>query len=269
MQTNELTGISVIVTRSHNQADTFLDQLRHRGCNAIAVPALEILPPSSWNDFDCHIDHLDRFDWLILTSANAVNSLIKRLKDRGYGIEALSNLNVAVVGQKTASQLNKHGVSADFIPPKFISESLVAHFPDKENLANSKILYPCLEEERRELLITEFTALGATVIDVPAYRSSCATVLAPEVLPILKKGVDVVTFASPKTAQCFYGLLQTYAAPLGASPEQILTKTAIASIGPFTSTMCQKVYGRVDIQPSEYTLSGLTTALVQWANDRK
>ena len=171
-------------------------------------------------------------------------------------------LKIAAVGQKTSKKLGEYGLKPDFIPPKFISDSLVEHFPEKDTLTGTQILYPCLQDERRELLITELTKLGATVVDVPAYQSACPESIPSDALEALKQGVDVVTFASPKTARCFYKLLESYQTELGVSPHETLHKTTIASIGPLTSETCKQVFGRVDIQPEEYTLTGLTSEIL-------
>ncbi|MEO1144121.1 MAG: uroporphyrinogen-III synthase [Cyanobacteria bacterium J06638_22] len=260
-------GESILVTRSVGQSDTFVQQLREKGAQAIALPALEIQPPSTWAFLDQQLFRLTAFDWLIFTSANGVEFFMARFQAQGYSRQdwATAALKIAVVGQKTAAHLNTYGLTPDFIPPQFISDSLVEHFPDREHLSGMQILYPCLEDDRREQVISDLTQLGAKVIDVPAYRSACPTAIAPDVLNTLKQGVDVVTFASPKTARCFQQLLKTYQVELGASLEQLLASVAIASIGPLTSTTCHEIFGRVDIQPDEYSLNGLTSALITWS----
>ena len=258
-------GESILVTRAVGQSDTFVQQLCEKGAQAIALPALEIQPPSTWQLLDQQLARLTDFDWLIFTSANGVEFFMHRLKTQGYPLQALSALKIAVVGQKTALKLKAYGLTPDFIPPKFISDSLVEHFPDRDHLPEAQILYPCLEDERRELLIRELTQLGATVVDVPAYRSACPSTIAPDALAALKQGIDIVTFASPKTARCFLRILEVTQEHLGASPHQILKNVAIASIGPLTSATCQDIFGRVDIQPEEYSLDGLTSTLIQWS----
>lgn len=255
-------GETILVTRASGQADTFVQQLRKQGANAIALPALEIQPPSDWRLLDQQLSRLSTFDWLILTSANGVKFFIERLKTQGYSLQDLLPVKIAVVGRKTAQLLEQQGLTPDFIPPKFISDSLVEHFPDRDHLAGVQILYPCLEDERRELLITELSQLGATVLDVPAYRSICPQEIASDALKALKQGVDVVTFASPKTVRCFHQLLDQFQGDLGLSTQQLLDSMEIASIGPLTSATCKEMFGRVDIQPEEYTLNGLMLALL-------
>lgn len=254
---------TILVTRASGQNQAFAQQLRQQGARVIALPCLEIQPPSDWQPLDQQLERLTTFDWLILTSANAVEFFLARLQTQGYDIQQLATLKIAVVGQKTALQLEAHGLQADFMPPQFISDSLVEHFPNRHQLASTQILYPCLEADRRDLLMTELSKLGAAVFDVPAYRSACPTTIPPTALKTLQQPIDAVVFASPKTAQCFYQLLDNAQAVLGLSPLDCLKNTAIASIGPLTSKTCRTLFGRVDIQPQEYTLNGLTAALVQ------
>lgn len=181
-------GETILVTRALGQADTFVQQLREQGANAIALSVLEIQPPSDWHLLDQQLSRLSDFKWLILTSANGVKFFVERLKAQGYSLQALSPVKIVVVGRKTAQLVEQQGLTPDFIPPKFIADSLVEHFPDRDHLGGAQILYPCLEDERRELLITELSQLGATVWDVPAYRSACPAAISPEAFQVLQQG---------------------------------------------------------------------------------
>jgi uroporphyrinogen-III synthase len=46
-----------------------------------------------------------------------------------------------------------------------------------------------------------------------------------------------------------------------------LEDICIASIGPQTSKSCQELIGRVDVEAEEYTLPGLTQALIKWVSN--
>ena len=43
-----------------------------------------------------------------------------------------------------------------------------------------------------------------------------------------------------------------------------LENVCIASIGPETSKSCYNLLGKLDVEAKEYTLDGLTEAIVQW-----
>jgi uroporphyrinogen III methyltransferase / synthase len=249
-----LAGKTVLVTRASSQASEFSQMLRSRGARVLELPTLEIVPPSSWADLDREIEHLADFDWLILTSANGVDGFFARLDRAGKDSRALAGVKIAVVGQKTAQSLRQHGLKPDFTPPDFVADALISHFPiDPHNL---RLLLPRVESGGREVLVGEFTRLGATVVEVAAYQSQCPTEIDPDILSALQRQqVDIITFASSKTVKNFCN-------PIGNSlPPGWLERVTIASIGPQTSATCRELLGKVDIEATEYTLPGLLAAL--------
>lgn len=261
-----LAGQTVLVTRSVGQSSEFSDRLQAIGAQVVEMPALEIGPPSSWQELDQAIAQLSSFDWLVLTSTNGVDYFFERLAAQGKDARALAGVKIAVVGQKTAASLEQRGLKADFTPPDFVADSLVAHFPEA-SLQGIKILFPRVESGGREVLVKEFTAQGAEVVEVAAYQSGCPAAIAPAALEALQNGsVDIITFASSKTVKHFCQLVE---ASLGHSflIDQ-LQRVCIASIGPQTSKTCLECFGRVDVEAQEYTLPGLTQAIAQWATSQ-
>jgi uroporphyrinogen III methyltransferase/synthase len=255
-----LAGKTILVTRAATQSRQFTDRLESEGARVIEMPTLEIGPPSSWRDLDRAIAHIDDFDWLILTSTNAVDAFFDRLEKVTGERAFYSNIKIAVVGEKTAQRLLRFGVQPDFVPPNFVADALVEYFP--EPLAGLRILFPRVESGGREVLVKEFTSLGGKVREVAAYESRCPERIAPAALKALQAGnVDVVTFASSKTVKHFCQLLQQE----DDHWQTWLRGMTITSIGPQTSQACEALLGRVDVEASEYTLDGLTQALVDWA----
>ncbi|MBD1916203.1 MULTISPECIES: uroporphyrinogen-III C-methyltransferase [Cyanophyceae] len=253
---------TILITRATEQSSAFADLLTAQGATVVDLPALEMRPPLNWAGLDGAIAALPTFSWLILSSANAVNFFVDRLLEQGKDLRALSALKIAVVGRKTAAVLRKRGLVPDFIPPDFVADSLVDHFPDA--VVGQRLLFPRVESGGREVLVQEFTAAGAEVVEVAAYESGCPESPDPDALAALKNGrVDVITFASSKTVVHTAQLLEQ---GLGAGWLEVLKGVAIASIGPKTSDSCREILGRVDIEPAEYTLDGLTEAIAAWAS---
>jgi uroporphyrinogen III methyltransferase / synthase len=252
VQSAPLTGKTIVVTRAAGQSSQFTTLLQQQGATVVEMPALEIGAPSSWAALDEAIAALSQFNWLILTSTNAVDYFFERLILQGKDARTLSGIKVAVVGKKTAASLEQHGIQPDYIPPDFVADSLVEHFP--VDVPGLKILFPRVESGGRDVLVRELGAAGAIVTEVAAYQSSCVQEISPEILNVLPD-IDVITFASSKTVKCVGQLLQ------GRLAEGI----CIASIGPQTSVTCQEWFGRVDVEAQEYTLEGLTAAIVEWA----
>ncbi|MBW4516981.1 MAG: uroporphyrinogen-III C-methyltransferase [Timaviella obliquedivisa GSE-PSE-MK23-08B] len=256
-----LTGKTIIVTRAAGQSSQFTHLLEEQGATVVEMPALEIGQPSSWEALDTAIAQISQFDWLILTSTNGVNYFFERLLAQGKDARALAGIKVAVVGQKTADSLKQYGIQPDYVPPDFVADSLIEHFPEND-LAGLKILFPRVETGGREVLVKEFVAKKAIVTEVAAYQSICVQEISPEVLNKLSD-VDVITFASSKTVNCVCQLLETR-----SRLERWDDSLCIASIGPQTSAACKQWLGRVDIEAEDYTLEGLTQAIVTWARKK-
>lgn len=259
MVTNNSSTPHVLITRAASQASSFGQLLQARGLTVVEMPTLEIAPPSSWEPLDGAIAQLNRFHWLVLTSANAVTFFMERLREQGKTNADLQGLQLAVVGKKTAQVLLQFGLEPDFMPPSFIADALVEYFP--EPLARQQILFPRVESGGRPVLVKAFEAHGARVVEVPAYESRCPSQIDPGARRALGEGqLDVITFASSKTVRHF---AQLVAQSFGPDWGPLLENVAIASIGPQTSTACQQLLGRVDIEAQEYTLDGLTAAILE------
>ena len=180
--------------------------LTERGAQVIDLPALEICEPKSWEAMDSAIATLHTFDWLILTSPNAVNYFCDRLLHNGKDLRALSSLKIAVVGQKTNGFLKQRGLAADFVPTDFIADSLTEQFP--ENPTDKKLLFPRVEKGGRDILVRTMTERGAIVTEVAAYESACPKSIPPTAKLVLENSaVDAVTFASSKTVRNFAQLM--------------------------------------------------------------
>ncbi|MEO0947868.1 MAG: uroporphyrinogen-III C-methyltransferase [Cyanobacteria bacterium J06641_5] len=262
-----LAGKTILITRAAQQADTFGQMLRAQGATVLETPALEILPPTSWHDLDIALNEIASFNWLILASANGVEFFFNRLQEKGRDARALAGLKIAVVGRKTAAVLQQYGLTPDFTPANFIADALVAEFP--EPISGKRFLFPRVESGGRAALIQDLTAKGGKVVEVAAYRSDCPQALAPVARAALEtKHLDAITFASSKTARNF-GKLLAPLLPLSETPGEYLQGVCLASIGPQTSQACQEIFGHIDLEAQEYTLDGLTQALVAWAQSRK
>jgi len=258
-----LQGKRILVTRAAGQASQFTDLLTSQGATAIEMPTLAIAPPSSWEILDQAIAYLSTYDWLILTSANAVESFFGRLREAGKDSRALYSLRVAVVGRKTAEALAKYGIAPDLVPTDFIADALVDAFIAQNHvLTDKKMLFPRVESGGREILVEQLQKHGAIVDAIAAYESGCPDAIDPDALvAIQNQSLDAIAFASSKTVKHFCQLLDRVA------PRETwrswIANVKIASIGPQTSKTCYELLGRVDCEALEYTLDGLAEAIAK------
>ncbi|MEL6578943.1 MAG: uroporphyrinogen-III C-methyltransferase [Cyanobacteria bacterium J06621_12] len=254
---------TVLVTRAAEQSSKFSALLQQQGATVIEMPALVITPPSDWTALDQAIANLAQFHWLILTSANGVNYFCDRLYQLGYDTRALGKTKIAVVGRKTAAALQDRKLNPDFIPPNYVADSLVEHFPT--GLAEQKVLFPRVESGGRAVLVQELTHKGAEVVEVAAYQSTCPAKIDKLAWQSLKqKQIDIITFASSKTVKNFKQLLQQQSSEMKVNHHNLLQDVCLASIGPQTSKTCNELLGRVDLEAAEYTLEGLITAICNY-----
>jgi uroporphyrinogen III methyltransferase / synthase len=259
---SSLANKTILVTRAAEQSSKFTSLLQQQGATVVEMPALTITPPSDWTALDRAIANLAQFQWLILTSANGVDYFFNRLDYLGYDARALGKTKIAVVGRKTAGILQTRKLNPDFIPPNYVADSMVEHFP--EALAGQKLLFPRVETGGRDILVQELTAQGAEVVEVAAYQSQCPTRIDESAWQALQQQeIDVITFASSKTVKNFYQLLQQQLQSTSIK-DNLLDELYIASIGPQTSETCRELLGRVDLEATEYTLEGLTTAIANY-----
>jgi uroporphyrinogen III methyltransferase/synthase len=258
-----LQGKRILVTRAATQASQFTDLLTSQGFEVIEMPTLAIVPPSSWEMLDQAIANLVNYDWLILTSANAVDSFFGRLRESGQDSRALHSLKVAVVGRKTSELLANYGILPDLLPTDFIADALVDAFLDSNHvLIGKKLLFPRVESGGREVLVEQLQQHGASVDAIPAYESGCPEAIDPVALAAIQdQKLNAIAFASSKTVKYFCQLLD-----LVATKEtwySWIATVKIASIGPQTSKTCNELLGRVDCEALEYTLDGLAEAISQ------
>ncbi|MEC4814619.1 MAG: uroporphyrinogen-III synthase, partial [Scytonema sp. PMC 1069.18] len=263
-----LIGKTILVTRATGQSSQFTERLTTYGATVIEMPTLEIRPPSSWEDLDNAITRISEFHWLILTSTNGVDYFFEQLLAHSQDARILAGIKIAVVGEKTAQSLQQRCIQPDFIPPNFVADSLIENFP--EELTGKKVLFPRVESGGREVLVQELTAKGAEIVEVAAYQSCCPNDIPPAAELALRNGtIDIITFASSKTVKFFCQLAQRVFSenPQNNDLSEVvksLEGVCIASIGPQTSKSCRSLLKRVDVEAEEYTLDGLTQALVKW-----
>jgi uroporphyrinogen III methyltransferase/synthase len=239
----ELSGKTILITRAASQSAELRSRLEDLGARVIECPTIHIVPPKTWKPVDEAIRRLNTYQWLLFTSANAVEQFMDRMGDRRPTIP------IAVVGSATAAKLDAWGLKPSLIPQEFRAEGLLAAFPD--NLVGTRILFP-RAEVAREVLPEELRRRGATVdivtvySTVKAFSGSIGEILAAE-------RVDCIVFTSPSTIPD--GL---HSLPAG---------TALAVIGPVTREAAQLLGLKPDIVPVESTVPGLIEAIRRYFAD--
>src|SRR5215470_12127372 len=140
--TRALEGIRILVTRPKHQADQLTCRLKNLGGEVVELPMIAIAPPESWEPLDNALKQLERYQWILFTSVNAVESCLGRLEALGKSAQDLRSRRLAAIGPSTAFALTQKGLKPEFYPSKFMGEGLVAEFPGYPQLKGVQILWP-------------------------------------------------------------------------------------------------------------------------------
>ncbi len=141
-----LAGRTVVVTRASAQASAFVIELESYGAGVIVCPTIEITDPESYERLDEAIDHLYGYDWLILSSINAVDFFLRRLAAHNREVSELDELKVCAIGEATAERLRQAQIHVDVVPVKFKAEGVFAALTQfvggRERLHGLNLLLP-------------------------------------------------------------------------------------------------------------------------------
>lgn len=252
-----LAGRTIAVTRAEQQLGEARRLFTSTGASVIDLPALVITPPDHWGPLDDALAELQTFHWIVFSSANGVEAVQQRLARRGSDLaHRPAGLRLAAVGRKTARCLEEIGAPADFVPPAYVADSLIEHFPVSG--WGLRLLLPRVQSGGRTVLAEAFGEAGARVVEVPAYETRCPEGLPSDALVAFSQGhVDALTFSSAKTVSHSVRLLEQ---AFGDGWPTYLARTRLVSIGPQTSVRCRELLGRVDAEASPHDLEGLVAA---------
>src|SRR5579884_2037246 len=90
-ESRPLFGKRILLTRPRHQADDLAQRLEQLGAVTCNLPVVEIRDPADWTPGDRAIAHLERYDWLVFTSVNGVDALLRRLRAGGRDLRALGH----------------------------------------------------------------------------------------------------------------------------------------------------------------------------------
>jgi uroporphyrinogen III methyltransferase/synthase len=258
-QPKPLAGRTVVVTRAAAQAADFVKELEDYGAKVIVCPTIEIAEPESYERLDEAIDHLYGYDWLIFTSANAIEFFLRRLQHRSVPVADLDEIKVCAIGQTSADKLRDAHVHVDLIPQHAKAEGVFQALSEfaggAEQLHGLNVLLP-RAAVGRDYLPKALEDAGARVDVVTAYR----TVVPPDLdrgrlSAMLAGSADCIAFTSSSTVKNLALLFDTH------DLSKILSGVTIACIGDITAATATDYGLHVNIQPAQSTVKDLATAI--------
>lgn len=251
-----LTGKRILVTRARHQAGQLSSRLAALGADVIEIPAIEILPPESWQPLDTALRNLQQYQWLIVASANTVQSIEDRLTTLNLPLESFAHLKIAAIGSATARALQEKGLSVTVTPEEYVAESLVAAIGDRARNARVLITRAAIA---RDVIPEALAQAGAQVNVVDAYRtvipeSSVSRIR--ELFALDQPPLHAATFTSSSTVTNFFHLLK--AADIPQRPEGMRA----ISIGPITSQTLRDHNWEPSSEANPHDMPGLIAAAI-------
>jgi uroporphyrinogen III methyltransferase/synthase len=240
-----LFGRRIVVTRAREQASELRVRLEQLGAEVIELPTIALEP------MPFALPALDRYAWLVFTSANGVEAFFDGgLAPAGLDARALGTVRVAAIGPGTNRALERRGIRADLVPERFVAESLLDAFPDPAG-PDARVLL-ARAETARDVLPEGLGARGYTVDVLPVYRTVPAEAGPADLARVRAGEIDAITFTSSSTVTNFCDAVGTVT---GAAPKVI-------SIGPVTSRTARERGLAVTAEADPHTIDGVVDAVL-------
>lgn len=251
-------GKRILVTRAREQAEPLCRLLHQHGAEPLMYPCIVIQPPhdSVRLNIAAHIDEVQRFDWIILTSVNVTRAIANICNTRGISLSKLAATRLAAVGATTAGAATTWlGKPPDLVvrgsTARIMAETVCPTGGDRVLLFRSS--------PEASLLEQELIARDAHVTAVQAYQVTMGLggVDAPRLLA--EGAIDAITLTSPSVIRYFI-------ARLGEHYHDLITLHDIctAYIGPTTAECAQRYGLPVTVVAPDCTLKGLVAELATY-----
>jgi uroporphyrinogen III methyltransferase/synthase len=256
-----LFGLRILITRTRSQSSYLAGLMAEEGAEVVEIPTIEIHPLPVGKKARERLKLVSDYDWIVLSSANAVQIFMDRLKQFHKSHLNIGGVKFACVGESTAKSLLDYGLKADLVPKDYKQEGLVEAF-GKLAVREQSFLFPCAKEGR-DVLEKFLRQKGAKVDLWPIYENKTPAGTREKLLSRFKDGgVDILIFASSSSADNFYKLFT-------ASQRRQWLKIPVAVIGPVTAASVAKWGGKVVVMPKRYTMPDLVQGLTQWVKRHK
>lgn len=239
-----LDGKRILVTGSRNMVDSLEKEFEQYGGETIAISLVETIP--DYSDCDDILNCIEKYSWLIFTSANGVNIFFDRLKSLKLDIRKLANAKFAVVGTSTKKALEKYGLYADFIPSKFTSKTLADEL--SEDLTDKDKVLIVRGKQGKNFIEDKFNDMSVDFDKICIYETIQDERRADEVKRICSD-VDYIVVTSGSGARALKDMA-------GCEHDNIVV------IGPVTKRDCEETGLSVKLVAEEFDARGIVDVII-------
>ena len=245
-------GKKIVITRDAAGNARFSRLLFSLGAYPIEFPCIKTVGPNVNENIIKALANLDQWEWVVFTSVNGIKYTFDLLEMSNLDSRAFGSNRIACVGEKTANELKKYGLKADFIPGTFTGEDIALEMSSKINIRDKKILLlrSAISDKKLDNILSEN---GAFIDDLNVYTVETLYNENKRTESMINEKPDWITFTSASTVRGFFEQVV---------PDVIISNNIkIASIGPVTSSELKKYGVAVSAEAREYTTDGIITAI--------
>ena len=234
---SSLAGKRIVITRAALQGSELFEKLLERRAIPRSLPLVSFSPPQDYAPLDAALGRWRKqeFDWVLFTSANAVQSVVSRSATLGFRLAQLGGTpRVATVGPATAEAAAKAEFTVEHVAKTHLGVALAGELAPQ--LRDKNVFLPRSDRANPDLP-TALRELGAHLTEVVAYRTLPPTDVDRERISGIANGeADSVLFFSPTAVHNFADLIGKQRL------SEIQHQLAIAAVGPVTSAALRE-YG--------------------------
>ena len=243
-----------MITRAAAQSDALARELTVRGAIPVVLPLVSFAEPEDFALLDAALAEIQQFDWMVLTSAQAVRAVAKRGEELKLNlVRAASELQIGCVGPVTAEAARHAGFRVEYVAETHTGSGLAAELGQR--VQGAKVFLPRSDRANPDLP-PALKRYGALVTEVIAYRTlRPSTVEERNLKQIADGATDAVLFFSPSAVQHFAELF---------GREQLSAlqdKLAIAAVGPVTANALREAGVRRLVISADTTAAAVIEAL--------
>jgi uroporphyrinogen-III synthase len=252
VKSRTLEGRRIVITRAPEQSNELRARLEELGADVASLPLVRFLESKDTADLDRAIRSLDKFDWIIFTSANAAVFFLGRCRAVGCWPNT-GRTKVAAVGSATRLATEKEGLPISLVPAEFSGSGLAAELSGV--ISGKSVLLPRSDRASEELP-SALCKAGAKVTEVIAYVTAGPEAFDRSLIEAIRDGrADAVAFFSPSAFHEFQKLM---------GPDLLgkrNSRLALAAVGPVTAGAIRAAGLPVAIEADEATTASLVAGL--------
>jgi uroporphyrinogen-III synthase len=257
-----LFGHRIVITRAVEQSSDLVTKLERRGAIPISLPLVAFSTPENFAPLDAALRRWQEFDWVLFTSANAVQSVAQRAAATNSGIlRPSSRPLIAAVGPATNEAATKASLHVTHVAKTHLGLALAEELALQ--LRNKSVFLPRSDRANPDLPAA-LKKLGATVTEVVAYHTlPPSNVDRARVTEVLDENSDAALFFSPSAVNNLADLIGREALA------ELQNKIAIAAVGPVTTAALHHHAVTKIVTAADITTDAIIAALENYFADQQ